>query len=360
MRHSGLRTDAARWARLFQRLTAPHVADLHDPAAAAALLQSGYRPSTRTSYMSKFRAFLLYCGAHDREPLPASTSTIVGYILWEQQRAKLTPPSLEKYLSAIKAVHVVAGHPDPLAHYLVRLARFGFRSGALERAGALRPQRLPLPAAWMLAVVDFGLGTTDTLLRTQAAGLTLAYLLFNRPGAAACIRAEDLHFTDDALEAQLVDFKMATRTGRERHTFSVPYNGPDKADRPMLLLRRVLAAHHAAHRHPSAMMFADPAAPAAQRRFHLGARITARWLSRLREVVPLRTPLGGVYQGHSVRKGAASEAYALGIPVAIIAELLGHASTQTSLQHYIRTRWRASGGSWELLGRYNPPSYLRL
>jgi len=308
--------------------------------------------------MGKFRGFLLYCAAHGREPLPASTSTIVGYILWEQQRSKLAPPSLDKYLSAVKAVHVLAGLPDPLAHYLVRLARFGFRATALARADGLRPQRLPLPAAWLLAVMEFGLATPDTHLRIQAAGLTLAYLLFNRPGAAACVRAQDLLFTRTALEAQLADFKMAVRTGRERHTFSVPYNGPGQADRPMLLLRRVLADHHGARRHPAAMLFADPSAAPTQRRFHLAARVTGRWLARLREVVPLRMPLGGVYQGHSVRKGAASEVYALGVPVAVIAELLGHVSTQTSLQSYIWTRWRASVGAWELLGRYSPPSYL--
>jgi len=285
---------------------------------------------------------------------------MVGYIVWEHQRAKLTPPSLDKYLSAVKAVHVVAGLPDPLAHHLVRLARFGFRAGALTRAGALPPQRLPLPASWMLAVVEFGLATTDSYLRIQSAGLALAYMLFNRPGAAACIRAQDLRFTDVALEAQLVDFKMALRSGRERHTFSVPLNAADTPDRPMLLVRRVLAAHYAAGRHAAAMLFSNPAASPTQRRFHLASRVTGRWLMRLREVVPLRTPLGGVYQGHSVRKGAASEAYALGVPVAAIAELLGHVSTQTSLQSYIRTRWRASVGSRELLGRYTPASYLRL
>ena len=309
-----------------------------------ALLQGGYRPSTRTSYMSKFRGFLLYCDAHDREPLPATTSTIVGYILWEQQRAQLTPPSLDKYLSAVKAVHVVAGFPDPLSHYLVRLARLGFRASALERAGSLRPQRLPLPASWLLSVVDFGLATPNTYLRIQAAGLALAYMLFNRPGAAACIRAQDLRFTNVALEAQPVDFKMSLRTGRERHTFSVPLNGAAKADRPMLLVRRVLASHYAAYLHPAAMLFADPAAPPTERRFHLAARITGRWLTRLRELVLLRTPLGGLFQGHLVRRCAASEAYALGVPVAVIAELLGHLSPQTSLQSYIRTRWPASVG----------------
>jgi len=135
------------------------------------------------------------------------------------------------------------------------------------------------------------------------------------------------------MEAQLVDFKMAVRTGRERYTFSVPYNGAGKSDRPMVLLRRVLAEHHGARRPPAAMLFADPGAPPTLRLFHLAARVTGRWLARLHEAVPLRTPLGGVYHGHSVRKGAASEAYALGVPVAVIAELLGHVSTQRSLQH---------------------------
>jgi len=81
------------------------------------------------------------------------------------------------------------------------------------------------------------------------------------------------------------------------------------------------------------MLFADPGAPPTLRLFHLAARVTGRWLARLNEAVPLRTPLGGVYHGHSVRTGAASEAYALGVPVAVIAELLGHVSTQRSQQH---------------------------
>lgn len=81
-RRAGLRNDATPWAAFFARLTYPHFDDLHDPAAAAALLQAGYRPSTRTSYISKFSAFVRYCVALGRSPLPATPSTLVGYILW--------------------------------------------------------------------------------------------------------------------------------------------------------------------------------------------------------------------------------------------------------------------------------------
>lgn len=129
----GLRNDADRWGALFNRLIEPHIHDVQDPTAAAVLLAAGYSPATRTSYTSKFRPFMTYCEAQDRTQLPASTATMVGYILWQQQRGKLAPASLEKYLSAIKTVHMLAGLCDPLQHYLVRLARHGYRR---SRGGA--------------------------------------------------------------------------------------------------------------------------------------------------------------------------------------------------------------------------------
>lgn len=327
-----------------------------------ALLLRGYRPETQRGYMAKCRAFFRYCQEHHRAPLPASTATIIGYVLFEQQRAKLAPPSLEKYLSAVASLHRLAGHDDPTKDKLVRLATFGFRADALERAGGeLSLQRMPLPASYILRVCEHGLATTDTYLQLQCAGLALCFLLFNRPGAAACLRRRDLAFTPHGLEVQIVDFKLALRTGRTRLAITVPVDWQDgKADRIADLLRLVTARHDAAGRHPDAMLFADPAAPASHRQYWLAARITNAWLQRLLGLLPLAAPLGGRYQGHSLRAGAGSEAFAVGVPVPIIAELMGHASIETTLRSYIRTRWRASPAAWEVLGRYKPNTDLRL
>ena len=337
------------------------MSDLSDPAAALALLSRGYRPNTKLSYMSKCRAFLSYCAGADRDPLPATPATMVGYVLHELKRGALAPPSLVKYLSAVSSLHTLAGHDDPVKDPLVQLAVYGFRAHALDAAGGeLGLQRMPLPAAFILKVCDVGLSTPDTLLRLQCAGLTLAFVLFNRPGAAACMRRRDVSFTAHGLELQVVDFKMALRTGRERLAFTVPINTmPDKQDKVAALVRLVVEQHDAAGRHPDAMLFADPADPPAQRRFWLAARVTNVWLKRLLVLLPTPAPLGGKYQGHSLRSGAGSEAYAIGLPLPMIAEMMGHASTETTLRSYVRTRWRPSPAAWEVLGRY-APAHLRL
>lgn len=356
-----LRNDAQRWALLTRRVVNPLVADLPDPDAAARLILKGYRPNTQRSYMSKCRGFFSYCKQYNRDPLPASMPTVIGYVLHELERGALAPPSLSKYLSAVASLHLLAGHPDPTKDKLVQLAVFGFRASALERAGGeLELQRMPLPAEFILRVCKLGLATPNDYLSLQCAGLVLGYVLFNRPGAAACMRRCDVAFTTHGMELQVVDFKMALRTGRERLAFTVPIGSdPAKPDKVAQLLRLAIHRHDASGRHPQEMLFADPAWPAPARRFWLAARVTNKWLRRAMELLPLAAPLGGKYQGHSLRSGAGSEAYAIGIPLPMIAEMMGHASIETKLRSYVKTRWRASPAAWEVLGRF-APRLLRL
>lgn len=344
-----------------RRVVQPVVTDLHDPAGAVALLLQGYCPNTHTSYMSKCRAFFRYCATHHRPPLPASPETMIGYILFELQRGALSPPSLAKYLSAVASLHSLAGHADPTKDKLVQLAVFGFRADALEQAGGeLALLRMPLPAAYILKVCDLDLGTPDVYLQLQCAGLVLCYVLFKRPGAAACMRWCDVAFTDQGMELQVIDFKLALRTGRERLAFTLPVNvDGSEPDKVADLMRLVVARHEAAGRHPRALLFADPALPAPARRFWLAARVTNTWLKLIMQLLPLHVPLSVRYQGHSLRSGAGTEACAIGLPIPMIAEVMRHVSVETTLRNYVKTRWRATAEAREVLGRYIP-IHLRL
>ena len=355
-----LRNETQRWERLLIRAVGALIANTHDPAGAAALILRGYRPNTQHSYMSKCRAFFSYSAKHDCAPLPALVATTNGYILNEPRRGKLTPQALDKYLSAIATLHRLDGYADPTKDLVVRLAVFRFRSHALERAGCeLALQRLPLPAAFSLRACLFGLSTPNAYRRLQCAGLVLSYVLLNRPGAAACMRRLDVDFTTDGMELQVVDFEMALRTGGDRPTFAVSTDWePGKPDRVAQLMV-VTEQHDAAGQHARAMLFADPYQAAPASGFWLVAHVTNMWLRRALELVSLRTPLGGKYQGLSLRSGVGSEAYAIGLPAAMIAAMMGHASVETTLRSYIKTRWRSSPAAWEVLGSY-APRLLRL
>jgi len=50
----------------------------------------------------------------------------------------------------------------------------------------------------------------------------------------------------------------------------------------------------------------------------------------------------------------------IGAPAPMIAEMMGHASVETTLRSYVKTRWRPSPAAWEVLGRYAPNTLLRL
>lgn len=82
--------------------------------------------------------------------------------------------------------------------------------------------RMPLPAAFVLHVFDLGISTPDADVQLQCSGLALGYVLINRPGAAACMRRCDVAFSAHGLDVQVVDFKLALRTGRERLAVTIP------------------------------------------------------------------------------------------------------------------------------------------
>jgi len=72
------------------------------------------------------------------------------------------------------------------------------------------------------------------------------------------------------------------------------------------------------------------------------------------QLLPLAAPLGGRYQGHSLRSGAGTEAYPIGLPAPMMAERMGHAPVEMALRNNVKTRWRETPAAREVLGRYLP------
>lgn len=115
----------------------------------------------------------------------------------------------------------------------------------------------------------------------------LAFLMFNRPGAAAAVRAADLEFTTQGLRVRLPQQKSAART-RVQHTFLIPCHPNGYAsDLPLCLawshVRDFLAGGGSA-RTP---LFSDGLSVPR-------SRVVGHWLLLALAWMQLRPPLGAV------------------------------------------------------------------
>ncbi|GAB0497401.1 hypothetical protein MMPV_008733 [Pyropia vietnamensis] len=240
---------------------------------------------------------------------------------------------MANYLSAVGSVHKLAGLPSPLDDELVHAAKLGFRRLYVTRAEALPERRGPLPAAFIFAVARLGLTTLDVSLERACAGLVLAYMMCNRPGAAANLRARDAAVSDAGLRVQVPVYKMGILKQGERLAFRIPVApGGWSADPALRLVRRVWLRHKSAGRPWAAHLFEPPGHAALT---PLPTQVVTVWLRRAIALTGFSPPLRVKWTGHSLRAGAASAAHAIGLAVGLICQLMGLASAKTAFKHYI-------------------------
>jgi len=103
----------------------------------------------------------------------------------------------------------------------VHRAKRGYRCQYTAAVGGLPLVWGPLPAEVMEGCMSLW-PRADPLLRNTLAGTVLAFLLFNRPGAASHMRAMDVQPTPSGLEVQVLDYKMGVMKDGERIAYTVP------------------------------------------------------------------------------------------------------------------------------------------
>ena len=151
----------------------------------------------------------------------------------------------------------MACHPDPTAAEVVLLAVAGHKAAHAARVDGQDRKRLPIPAEFVKRVLLVGVYTKDVELARRCCGLVRAYVLFNRPGAAADMRYRDFRVTVAGVECQVPFFKGSVSQGEERIATTVPYAAGDlRADKVVRLLRRLLGDHARHRRDPAERLFA--------------------------------------------------------------------------------------------------------
>ncbi|OSX76659.1 hypothetical protein BU14_0180s0006 [Porphyra umbilicalis] len=254
----------------------------------------------------------------------------------------------------------MAGLPSPTDEELVRAARLGYRRLYFTAEGTLPERRGPLPATVILDIVDLILATTDRSLEQECAGLVLSFLMCNRPGVAANLRARDVRMVLGGLEVQVPTYEMGILKQGERIAFRIPVATGGWAQDPALrlvqdpalrLVRRMWARHLRAGRPRADHPFAPAGHSALQ---SLPSQVVTTWLRRALALTNHQPPLGLKWSGHSLRAGAASAAHAIGLAVGLICQLMGLASVKTAFKHYIDAQLDNDPAARALFSRYAP------
>ena len=335
-------------------------ADFTIGLAVAALTESTYE-----NYGPKFMQFVRFCTSH--EPplsfLPATSPTCAMFVAHLAQRRKknlpdeyaVQPESAQPYLSAINKVHTdVLGWPEgPALGPLLTTVQHGWAMWrAREHPERLEAVRVPLPAHVAAAALDAGTALAAQLAAQLSAGVppspeqhaalrahvfvTLGFLLMARSDTDAHLSLSDVALCAAFLTVLLRHEKGARRRGtRRKLAFPVPALG-DIASLLAFWIR--LQRQSLTSSSTTAAAAADGSfwrIPGDPPTFSSSSDACTEWLQLSCTLLGHAPPPGESWSSHSLRKGAASAASALLVPLNTICFIGGWSIKSKVVHDYV-------------------------
>jgi integrase len=194
------------------------------------MLENSRAKSTRRVYRSHWRHFEQFCEPHGREALPATSETVIAYVL--DCAGKCSTSTLSARLAAIAERHT--GYANPCADQRVRELLKGVR----REHGRPPAAKEPTLSEDIRAMVD---AQPDTLAGSRNKAILLfGYASAMRRAEIVALDPEHLKFTREGLTATITRSK--TDQMGEGQTVAIPY--VNSAYCPVLALRKWLDAAH--------------------------------------------------------------------------------------------------------------------
>eukprot|EP00873_Tetraselmis_striata_P040919 jgi/Tetstr1/461183/TSEL_006320.t1 len=330
------------------------------------LLSSSLSAQTLKSYAGRLSQFAEFC--HDSEnisPLEATTATVVRYVAWIGERGHIAAKSLQPYLSAINTFFEL--------HNLVPIAKDSLHLTSARRGLMLRqrrldaaPLRVPLPAdvayrfvskAELIVSAPYPESHLD--YRALLASV-VNFLFFARGLTGVSCRVQDVHV--DTYNITLQVYREKGRAGRR---------GPD--DLRVLLLP--VSEHPRVARLLRYFIDNVQSAPlvtvglaasnfwavnVAEQSKPWTAATMSDWLSTAVNLVNAAPLAGTSWTSHSLRKGAASAANAIGAPLSHIRYQGGWATNSDVVLDYIDPNVLPSPGAWFFFGHIAPLRHFQV
>eukprot|EP00873_Tetraselmis_striata_P015485 jgi/Tetstr1/435749/TSEL_024644.t1 len=289
------------------------------------LLSSSLSAQTLKSYAGRSQ-FAEFC--HDSEnisPLEATTATVVRYVAWIGERGHIAAKSLQPYLSAINTFfelhNLVPIAKDSLHLTSARQSHFDYR-------------------ALLASVVNFlffAMGLTGVSCRVQDVHVdtyNITLQIYREKGRAGRRGPGDLRVL-------LLPVSEHPRVARLLHHFI------DNVQSVPLVTVGLAASNFWA---VNVAEQSKPWTPATM----------SDWLSTAVNLVNAAPPAGTSLTSHSLRKGAASAANAIGAPLSHIRYQGGWATNSDVVLDYIDPNVLPSPGAWFFFGHIAPLRHFQV
>eukprot|EP00873_Tetraselmis_striata_P038356 jgi/Tetstr1/458620/TSEL_045023.t1 len=284
------------------------------------LLSSSLSAQTLKSYAGRLSQFAEFC--HDSEnisPLEATTATVVRYVAWIGERGHIAAKSLQPYLSAINTFFEL--------HNLVPIAK-----DSLHLTSA-RQSHLDYRAllASVVNILFVARGLTGVSCRVQDVHVdtyNITLQIYREKGRAGRRGPDDLRVL-------LLPVSEHPRVARLLHHFI------DNVQFVPLVTVGLAASNF------WAVNVAEQSKP-------WTAATMSDWLSTAVNLVNAAPPAGTSWTSHSLRKGAASAANAIGAPLSHIRYQGGWATNSDVVLDYIDPNVLPSPGAWFFFGHIAP------
>jgi len=309
----------------------------------ADMVRAGKRPNTLRAYRSDLAAFTAWCESHNLAPLPASPTTLAGYLT--DQASRLRYSSLKRHLATISKAHQVAGYSherNPASSELVKAVTAGLRAEyaqTAKQAPGMSPDLLRMVVTAIPTTRPAGYGAGE---RPDLAGVRDRALLL--VGWSAALRRSELSaLTWGGVEvvpggAKLHLFGTKTDKGYEgQHAPLAAEPGNDLCPITALNAWREVCAKWGWSNTPQGDQVSgdDPARPVFRtinKHGHLGTHLSGHAIGA---IVTQRSAAAGVegMTAHSLRRGLIQAAYLAGCDDSAILQTSRHRTT-TMLRTY--------------------------
>lgn len=326
---------------------------------AAQLLTGALAASTADRYGRRWDAFVSFWRANGWSPLPAPAAAVACYfgVLCER---RVTPSSLQGYLSPINSRHVDAGFPKPEIGPIISRLCAGYHRLLADEAQEFPAARTYIPAPLMWRIALLAAAEPSHSWATRWTACVWQFVLARRSAEILSLELRDIRLLPPGgVAVQVRRFKGGERRAiMERLTLCVPAAPAGVPhDLAMELLLRLLARLQRERAPPSRLIFSVPELDRAPTAGDLTS-----WLLVAVARVGARPPPGALYSSYSCRSGGATALHVCGVSRPGIARMLGHSRNDPAVAdaHYVDALAPASMEAYWLVGRYtlSPPAFV--